>query len=261
MKANARMKKILSGVLIGGTVLSSLGLAAFADSSDIVKMEKAPRMKNMTQYNFNNKRNNIEERINKLVEQGVITEDEASKWKELREQNQEERQAQMQKVRNMTKEERQTYFEENGMRGKNRGKGLSGLVEAGVISQERADEIQEKIHEIRVQENQQRFEERLNKLVEEGIITENEVAKWKEFHDQKVEERQAEMENIRNMTIEERKAYFEENKGEKGDRLAELVEAGVISQDQADEIKSKMPQRNEEGRGFRGGQKIKGKKF
>ncbi|SHH23202.1 hypothetical protein [Tepidibacter thalassicus] len=177
MKVNARMKKIITSVLIGGTVISSLGLAAFADSSNSAKFKNASRMNNMVHQNFRGQRNNFEDRINKLVEEGIITEDEAIKWKEFHDQNQGKRQF--------------------GMRGKNRGQGMVKLVEAGVISQERADEIQEKIHEIRVQENQQRFEDRINKLVEEGIITEDEAVKWREFHAKKVEERKAEMEKIK----------------------------------------------------------------
>lgn len=69
--------------------------------------------------------------------------------------------------------------------------------------------------------NKQKHQERVDKLVEDGIITQDEADKWMEFSAEKSEERQAEMEKIKDMTAEERKAYFTENRKEKGEGLTE----------------------------------------
>ncbi|WP_099188800.1 hypothetical protein [Tepidibacter mesophilus] len=246
MKTNSRVRKLLSGVLIGGTVLSSIAGVAFANELDNLNTtEKASINSQMNKgigskdCNFKQNRNGVNKDMDTLVEKGIITQEEADKWNDFREQKRNQMQ---EATKDMTRQERMEYMKENHVKGE----GLSQLVEEGVLNQERADEIQDKMHQMKVDLNKQKHEERVNKLVEDGIITQDEADKWIKFSAEKMEERKAEMEKIKDMTAEERKAYFTENRKEKGEGLAELVEAGVISQDTADKIKE-IHQDNQRG--------------
>lgn len=94
------------------------------------------------------------------------------------------------------------------------------------------------------------FADQFKSLVQEGIISQEQADQWVAFHEQKAAERQAEMEKVKAMTEEERKAYFEEKKAsfdgqkpERPDPFSEVVAAGIITQEQADQIKEKMPAR------------------
>ena len=91
-------------------------------------------------------------------------------------------------------------------------------------------------------------EEKFDQLVTEGVISEDQAVKIKEFITAKAEEKKAEMEKLRAMTEDERKAFFEENK----DRLYkdmnrginifdEMVDEGIISQDQAEKLAERKP--------------------
>jgi len=262
IKTSSRTRKLLSGILIGGTLLSSVAGVAFAKELNNLNptMSKASLNNQMNRgmgkhSNFQKHRGNVNKDINTLVEKGIITQEEADKMKDLQEQ----KRAQMQEAtKDMTKQERFEYMKEN----KVKGEGLSQLVEQGLLTQERADEIQDKMHQMKVDLNKQKHQERVDKLVEDGVITQDEADKWMEFSAEKTEERQAEMEKIKDMTPEERKVYFTENHKQKGEGLTELVEAGVISQDTANKIKENH-QNNSRGnrQGNRSGNKMNDKKM
>ncbi|MCT4619714.1 MAG: hypothetical protein N4A62_10045 [Marinisporobacter sp.] len=251
MKIGKKMKKMVNGILIGAMVFSMAGMA-FADNISTEKKASKGRLgiEKRVGERFEKRGPNLEDTITKLVEAGTITQDEATKWKAFNEERMEERKAEMDKVKAMTKEERKAYLEErkdNKEAGPRRG-GMATLVEEGVFTQEKADQVGEKMHEMRALEQEKRFEEKMNKLVEDGMITQDEATKWKAFHEEKVEERKAEMDKVKAMSEEDRKAYFEERKntkGEKRDELSELVKEGVISQDTADKIKENAPKRLE----------------
>ncbi len=248
MKTNSRVRKLLSGVLIGGTVLSSIAGVAFANElNNLNTTNKASFNSQMNKgigsrdCNFQQNRGNVNKDMSDLVEKGIITQEEADKWNDFREQKRDQMQ---EATKDMTRQERFEYMKEN----KVKGEGLSQLVEDGILTQERADEIQDKMHQMKADLNKQKHQERVDKLVEDGIITQDEADKWMEFSAEKSEERQAEMEKIKDMTAEERKAYFTENRKEKGEGLTELVEAGTISQDTADKIKENHQNHQSENR-------------
>jgi uncharacterized protein YutE (UPF0331/DUF86 family) len=192
---------------------------------------------------------NNEDRFNiaGLVENGIITESEADSISEyldtFRDEMMTQRQAQGEKIEGMTQEERQEYF-------KNREKTkidiFNDLVEEGVISQERADEIEDQIL-------QNREEERavgkgmpgkisIDKLVQEGIITESEADSISEyldtFREEMVAQRQAQGEKIEGMTEEERQEYFKNREKTKINIFEKLLEEGIISQDTYDAIEA-----------------------
>lgn len=261
IKTSSRTRKLLSGILIGGTLLSSVAGVAFANElNNLNPINKASFNSQMNRgmgkhSNFQQHRGNANKDMSDLVEKGIITQEEADTLNDFREQKRNQMQ---EATKDMTRPERFEYMKEN----KVKGEGLSQLVEQGLLTQERADEIQDKMHQMKVDLNKEKHQERVDKLVEEGIITQGEADKWMEFSAKKAEERQIEMEKIKDMTAEERKEYFNENHKQKGEGLTELVESGVISQDTADKIK-KTHQNNPRGnkQGHRQGNKMNDKKM
>ncbi len=87
------------------------------------------------------------------------------------------------------------------------------------------------------------FQERgfdFSQLVAKGIIDQTTADKMKAFMEQFKPNIQSQMDKIKSMSEADRKAYFEENK-DKIDPFAQMVSQGIITEAQADSIKSSMP--------------------
>jgi|GEM_PF-6001233 len=129
---------------------------------------------------------------------------------------------------------------------------IEGLVTDGTISQEAADKILAFMEEKNMNMKRPMMGKpqgpgamKLNteSLVSGGIITQEQADAISAYFEQKQAEKKEEMEKVKSMTDEERKAYFEslkEQKTQKEDLLSELVNAGIITQEQADAIKEQM---------------------
>lgn len=84
------------------------------------------------------------------------------------------------------------------------------------------------------------FAKNLQELVKDGTITQAESDKITAYIKEKQEARKSEMEKVKSMTSEERKAYMEAKRGERQELLVELVSKGILTQSKADAIKSRM---------------------
>lgn len=78
------------------------------------------------------------------------------------------------------------------------------------------------------------FNNMMTELVSQKVITQEQADKWAQYRQSKMPERKAEREKVKNMTQEERREYW---KKEKPKRLDEVVKAGIITQEQATQIK------------------------
>lgn len=78
------------------------------------------------------------------------------------------------------------------------------------------------------------FNEMMTELVSQKIISQEQADKWVAYRQSKIAERKAEREKIKNLSKEERREYWKKAKVQ---RLDEVVKAGIITQDQADQIK------------------------
>jgi polyhydroxyalkanoate synthesis regulator phasin len=98
----------------------------------------------------------------------------------------------------------------------------------------------------------------LNTLVNKGTINQTQADKVIEYMNQsmgksKIENGNidvAEKNKIKSMTKEERKAYFEKMRGEKGNFLKELVDNGTLTQEQADAVRNSIS--HQQGKGLKG---------
>ncbi|WP_432666401.1 hypothetical protein R9X47_08630 [Wukongibacter baidiensis] len=205
------------------------------------------------------KQERMQAMLDDLIEKGTITEDDASEILDFVNEKTEERKAEFEKIKDMTEEERKAYFEENRPEKRNL---TENLVEEGIITQEQADEIKELFPKHRKQsgekkgfdgdhvQRQEKLAEVLEKIVEDGTLSQDKADKILSFINAKEDERKAEFEKTKDMTREEKKAYFEENRPQKGNLLDELVEEEIITQDEADTLSTIFPQ-PKDNRGFK----------
>lgn len=186
-----------------------------------------------------------------LVKAGVVTQDEADKIIAFRNEQQEARKVEMDKVKNMTADERKAYFESKKDTATKDAKPdkaapYKELVDAGIITQEKADAIvkaEQAQHEAAQQDmqakQQEQMKSKLDAIVKDGTITQDQEDKIMAYIAEKQEARKAEMDKVKNMTADERKAYMESNKDtvKKAGIGTELVDKGIITQDQLDAVK------------------------
>jgi len=140
-------------------------------------------------------------------------------------------------------------------KGSGKFKFVEDLLKDGVITEDVADKINtyikqkqeemKKEHKEKLAEMQAKQQEwmksQLDKLVTDGKITQEQEVKILAAIQEKQEALKAEMDKIKNMTAEERKAYFESKKDQmvqKVDIVGELVNEGIITQDQAQDVRS-----------------------
>jgi hypothetical protein len=179
--------KVISGIVIGGTILSSSAIAlADTKTSTTVKnilqgrSSIAGKMVRGREGIFekNISKNNIENDLKALVTAGVITQNESDKILALSKSEDQARQAEMDKVKNMTDSERKAYFD--SMKGKApqmKGDIFTQAVSSSIITQEKADAAKAKLQETRDAEMKAKLTEGLSSLVKAGTITQEQSDK------------------------------------------------------------------------------------
>jgi polyhydroxyalkanoate synthesis regulator phasin len=196
--------------------------------------------------------------LEEMVKDGTLTQSEMDKITAFQKEKHESMKAEMDKVKNMTAEERKNYLGTKKTEHQNL---LTELVSKRIITQAKADAIKAKME----QKNQEMKAARLNEmksqlgtLVKKGTINQGQADKVIEYMNQmkekvKIEKdniTQTEKDKIKNMTEKERKAYFEKIRGEKGNFLKELVDNGTLTQDQANAVRDSI--RPQHGKGVKG---------
>jgi hypothetical protein len=247
MNRKKLMNKIITAVIAGG-VLISTGTAAFASTSTTSTSTDTNGKKQEARMNMKNPSDMMKSELDKLVTAGTITADQETTILNNFKQEQTDRQAEMDKVKNMTEAERNTYFESKKTTEKT--DFLSSLVTAGTLTQTQADAIKSVVHQgpggkgDRKDDGQspKKMKTQLDTLVTAGTITQAEETNILNYFTEKQTERKAEMDKVKDMTEADRNAYFESKKtAEKTDMFSELVTSGIITQDKADAIKAAMP--------------------
>jgi polyhydroxyalkanoate synthesis regulator phasin len=239
------MTKLIAGALIGSAVLSTGGYAlastAKADAAKYANVQHVPHGKKRAHF-----ADELKTKLDSLVKSGTITQDQKNKIIAYMEKKDQERKAEMDKIKNMTEAERKAYFEQN--KDKHKTDIFADLVAQNIINQTQADAIKklmpaghpkDKCHGRKFSVD--KMKSLLDNQVKAGTITQEEADKIVSFLNKKAEERKAEMEKVKNMTEAERKAYFEQKKDkQKADLFTDLVNQGILSQQKADALKKAM---------------------
>jgi len=225
---------------------------------DAIKAYQQKEM-NTQQEEQQAKRQEVEKsRMDSLVSAGIITQDTADAMTIYYETQEESRKTEMEKIKVMTNDERKTYMESKmNANSDDKKDPYAGLIEAGVLTQEQVDSIKaydaEQRHAKQEEQKikgQEQMNTKLDGLVSAGTITEELKSKITEYLNNQEETRQAEMEKVKAMTEDERKAHLESKevnkeavKGEKISPLKALVDDGSLTEDQADVVAKVMFQR------------------
>ena len=83
----------------------------------------------------------------------------------------------------------------------------------------------------------------LTSLVNEGVLTQQKADSITNYLQKKADERKAEFDKIKSMTPEERKNYMSQKKGEMLNPFDAMVKDGVLTQTEADTVKSKLQEK------------------
>ena len=253
-------KKILSGVLIGSMMLS-MGGSVFAKelesqgtaATDGIAGKRTKTMQKVKLgFEFKGQKDllvkdrapgkGLETVLDKLVEEGKLSQGKADEVKKYLKEKAEDKKAEFEKLKTMTKEERQSYFEENKGIKRERINLMDQLVKDGIITEAQGEQIEAKMKEMMPQVKGKRGHEKgmtvpLDKLVEEGKLTQEKAEAVKKYFEKKAEDQKAQFEQMKNMTKEERQKYFEENKKERTNIFDQLVKDGVLTKEEVENLK------------------------
>lgn len=276
MKRNSILKnRLVGGMLAVGMILSS-GAMAFANN-DTVNVENTAKSAVVRQadgtkgafkigerlkdhkLNVEQKAERLEERLDELVDADVITQSEADDIieyaKQMHEEREQERTEALEKIKDMTKEEAKEYIAgKKEERKSTERKGLfEQMIEDGKMSQDTLDSIKA-YHQEKMEE---RIKENLQDLVDDGTLSDDDVDILIDYMKEHKDDRKEEMEQVKEMTPEERKAYFEEKResGERTGIFEEMVEDEILTQEQADAVKKALKPAKSEKPGHKGFEK------
>lgn len=272
---NNLKKKLITGVLLGSMVLS-LGTTAFASentegllnnqSEKKIKYsmfkKDAKNFKEFKQKRFENREKHLDKNLDELLENDTLSKDTVDKVKAYIEKRAAERKAEFEKVKDMTKEERNEYWSER--KAERKGEKINiidQMVEENIITKDEAEKIEENL-----QNRKEILSEKLDELVEDSTLSKDKVDKIKAYIEERAAERKAEFEEIKDMSKEEREEYFEkrkterkeelakvkkmtkedkkaylkEKKGQKSNLISQLIEEGIITTDEAEKIQESL---------------------
>ncbi|BBB91994.1 MAG TPA: hypothetical protein PKA28_06040 [Methylomusa anaerophila] len=235
---NDLTKKIISGLAIG-CVAVALGGAALAYDT---KAAPAPGSNYSAQQHPGKSpadmKQHMADKLNKLVNDGVITKEQSTAIENFFAQKLEQGKAAREKMKNMTPEERKAFMEQK----KQNHPDLTGeLAKATGISEEQAKAVADALRpKFDPQAMEQHLTNQLNQLVAAGTITKDQSDKVQAFLRQKFEQHKADFEQhkadrekIKNLSPEERKAFMEQKKQNHPDLTNELAKAADLSAEQA----------------------------
>ncbi len=269
MEKTRIFKRLFSGVLIGGLLLSSGGLVIADDqTADQISSKAAiqgpqfpgkgggPMVQELS-----------EDTLDALVNAGTISQEQADKIQALVEANVAEQKAKAEEFKNMTEEERQALKDEQKSE---RVDLLSQAVTDGIITQSEADAIKNSIQEIQTQERLAAQQKQLDTLVAAGTITQEQADKLLALVKTNIEEQKAKAEEFKNMTEEERQALLEEQKAKaeefknlseeerqtlkdqqkekKADLFSQAVDEAIITQAECDTIHQNIQEKAKQER-------------
>lgn len=211
---------IIAVFLICAAVLS--GIPAFAQS-DMASGTVSSVSAGITTVD---NKHYLEEAVIKLMEEGKLSKEKAEKILEYRKKKLNE----LSKQDKMNKEQL----------GKQRKKGslLRDLVHDGIITEAEGEAIKAKLKEMK----ETRFQVGLQQLVDKGVLSGQDIDNIRSYMLKEREARKAQMDKLRTMTPEERKAYFESAKKDRKDIISKMVEDKVITEKQAEEIRKAVPE-------------------
>ncbi|MBU3156356.1 hypothetical protein [Clostridium estertheticum] len=205
MKSVALRTKIITGIITGGMLLSSVSLA-FATGIKSTKTD----VKTPSKIEFKQPKAELESTLKLGVSTGIITQTESDKI--LAYEN----------SKTADKTMKINIYKD--------------LVDNNILTQAKADALKASEQVQRNAQIQKNLDTKLAKLVTDGTITQDQSDKIKAAIISEEAANKVEKEKTKTMTEAERKAYMDSNKTTHISALKALVDAGTITQAQADKV-------------------------
>lgn len=219
------MNNLIISLLVCSLVFAS-GMFVFAeDNSGLVdNMKAATLVKRAPAPSvLNHRHGDFKTVIEQLVQEGKLSREKADQIEKYVGQKIEER-------KNIKDGQKESY--EKGHK-----YGLiRELVNAKIINEAEAEAIKNKFGELR----EKALHEKLSVLVQKGTITQAQADKVEAYFENARKERVEQFKKLQNMTEEQRNAFFKEHK--KSNIMNKLVEDGVLTKEQAKELKELFKQ-------------------
>lgn len=251
MGNNVTIKRFIGGLMIGGLLLGGSGFALAAttnagagtNSTTSISESRIPGVGGMNSEL-------LQSVLDSLVSASTITQAQADQIVAKEKQLAAERENLKGQMKNMTQAEREANRDKIRPE---RVDMFSQLVKDGTTTQEQADAIQTAIHDKMAAQRQEQISTALNGLVEKNTINSEQSTAILDKLAEIQTNRQAQMAEVKDMTPDQRQAYFADNQPVKNNPLAELVTAGIITQAQADQIAQVIPSNVGKGLGMHQG--------
>ena len=212
MKSISLKTKIVTGLITGGMLLSSVSLAFATTTEPLNHNGRAPLGNECRQQ-----KGNLEATLKSGVSSNIITQDESDKilaYKNSKIKTKDKKEKDITKKPDLFKE----------------------LVSNKILSQAKADALKSSERIQRETKRQENLQANLKKLVTDKTITQDQANKIKDAITKAKDVKKADFEKTKNMTKEERKEYMDSNKIKHINPLKSLVDNKTITQAQADKI-------------------------
>ncbi|MCY6369471.1 hypothetical protein [Clostridium ganghwense] len=246
--------KIMCGLLAGGMALSAAS-SAFAATEKATDTDKSLKIEHRIPMDKNKFNKDRMEEMNKVFEavlteavsSNLITQDESDKIKTYVDKKAEEAKQFMAQRREAAQKEgkkapKDRKMDRTDKQGKQRKPELfAELVDEGILTQEKADALREKMHQKAVELKDAKLKEDLSKLVENKTITQEQADKIASAIKTAQDTKKADFEKFKDMSEEERKEYIKNLKNNHTNPIKSLIEDGTITEEQAKEIRKTLP--------------------
>jgi polyhydroxyalkanoate synthesis regulator phasin len=243
------LKKVISGIVVGGLILST-GIIAMADTN--TSSTTNPSTKTFSHSKGMMRGNRIglsggkmqqdmtaklQATLTDLVTSGTITQDKADALKSYMTTKAAERKAELAKIKAMTPDERKAFIQtQKTANAGTRQDIFSSAVSSGILTQADADAIHARMQQVAQDARNKKMTDSLSTIVANGTITQEQMNTVLTFIAQEVQTQKDTFQKIKNMTAADRSAYFKNNATQNKNPLTELVTNGTLTQDQATAI-------------------------
>ncbi|MCE5285842.1 MAG: hypothetical protein LLG02_08350 [Pelosinus sp.] len=228
-------KKIAVGLLLGSLCALSVGTAVFASSQNNQDGTPSAMCQDFRSDKGEHQRPHpmmeaAKEKLDKLVKDGAISEEQKSKLVAFFNQKGTEMKANMEKMKGMSQEERQAYFQQM----RNQHPDFVGEIKnAAGLTDDQAKSVLEALRPKHHQMNPEKLAQSLSKLVSDSTISQDQADSVVNFFKAKAAEFKAEMTKVKEMSKEDRQAYFDKQHKNHPNMINDLKSAANLSDEQA----------------------------
>lgn len=212
-----RKKKVYA--LITAALMST---AFFLGTSINIKPVSACEIKEFISLDIENKVDVLEETLKELVNEKIITKEQADKILEYLKGNSKDNNPNNSKIEKL--------FDE--------------MIKNNIVTEEVAEKIRDRMGDKIFIHKKDEISQKLDELIKNNTINKEQKKKFLDKLEEAHKERKENFKKLKGMSEKERKEYIEKNNLHNKDILDELIKEGVINKDQAEAIKKIMPRNN-----------------